>query len=223
LPVGAAGVPYEAQLEAIGGAPPYRWTALSELPVGITLATTGRLAGTPGRPGEYIFRDQVTDSTDQGISDRSLVFLSVEDASNFAIVAPSLPRLEFGQRFELVFDVEGGVQPYTWSLAPGSRLPNNTFFANGEGDRAQDGVLFGAPSETGTFGVGVQVEDGQGRTRTVEFALFVDRTIREEEGGCRCSSPGGPSVPSGLLLLLALGLWVTARRPSGGGNRSGAS
>lgn len=214
LPVAAAGVRYEAQLSATGGVPPYRWRALSELPVGLTLASSGRVTGTPGRPGAFVFRVEVTDSTDRGIFDRSLVFLDVEDAENFSIVRPEIRALRFGNRFELVFDVEGGVRPYTWSLAPGSRLPRNTFFVNGEGDQAERGVLFGAPSELGTFGLGVLVEDGQGRTRSVEVALRVEQAAAGGDGGggCRCAGATGGGLGLAWLIVGSLLALPLARR-----------
>lgn len=220
LPVAAAGIRYEAQLSATGGVPPYRWRALSDLPVGLSLDPNGRVFGTPGRPGDFIFRVEVTDSTDAEISDRSLLFLEVEDADNFTITRPEIPTLRFGNRFELVFSVEGGAAPYTWSLAPGSRIPRNTFFANGEGDRLDDGVFFGAPSELGTFGLGVVVEDARGRRREAELAVRVERagSLGDDGGGCR-STPVGSGAP---LLGLLLG-WVLLARTRRRRDRRGAS
>ena len=47
LPSGAAKVPYEAQLEATDGSPPYRWAATG-LPPGLAFdQTSGRITGTP--------------------------------------------------------------------------------------------------------------------------------------------------------------------------------
>jgi hypothetical protein len=47
LPAGVAGEPYEAQLEAEGGTPPYRWSATG-LPPGLSIdEASGRIGGTP--------------------------------------------------------------------------------------------------------------------------------------------------------------------------------
>jgi hypothetical protein len=47
LPAGAAGEPYEAQLEAEGGTPPYSWSATG-LPPGLSVdEASGRISGTP--------------------------------------------------------------------------------------------------------------------------------------------------------------------------------
>jgi hypothetical protein len=47
LPAGSAGAPYDAQVEATGGTPPYRWSATG-LPPGLAIdRTSGRITGTP--------------------------------------------------------------------------------------------------------------------------------------------------------------------------------
>jgi hypothetical protein len=47
LPNGVAGTPYEAQLEATGGVPPYRWSATG-LPPGLAIdEASGKISGTP--------------------------------------------------------------------------------------------------------------------------------------------------------------------------------
>lgn len=63
LPDGLAGEPYEVQLKASGGAPPYAWTLdpQSKLPPGLTFSKSGLVSGTPNLPGEYIFTIQLRD------------------------------------------------------------------------------------------------------------------------------------------------------------------
>ena len=63
LPAAKAGAVYSHRLLTIGGARPFRWTALKGLPAGIKLnARTGRLYGTAKKPGTYRFRVQVADT-----------------------------------------------------------------------------------------------------------------------------------------------------------------
>ncbi len=212
LPVASAGVAYETNLAATGGIPPYRWVALSELPVGVRLDPDGRVSGTPGRPGAFVFRVEVTDDSQRGIADRSIVYLLVEDPANFEIVAPDIDTLLFGNAFEEVFEVVGGVRPYRWSVAPGSRLPDNTFFANGEGADSDRGILFGAPRELGAFGFGVLVEDGQGRRRELGVAVTVDRVGGTTDGGCECLGVGSSTRPFAGFAALGLVLLVGHRR-----------
>lgn len=55
---------YTAQLTAAGGTGPYSWSLTSgSLPVGLTLDSTGQIAGTPVLSGTYTFSVEVSDSS----------------------------------------------------------------------------------------------------------------------------------------------------------------
>ena len=67
LPAGTVGVAYSHDLIAQGGAPPYTWYVVNELPPGLTLGTTAPdsdnvLMGTPTRAGTFSFPMEVEDS-----------------------------------------------------------------------------------------------------------------------------------------------------------------
>jgi hypothetical protein len=67
LATGTVGVPYSRDLIAQGGAPPYSWSVINELPPGLTLGTTAPdfnnvLTGTPTQAGTFSFPIQVEDS-----------------------------------------------------------------------------------------------------------------------------------------------------------------
>ncbi len=54
LPDGVVGEPYEAQLEARGGTPPYHWSLVEgALPPGLTLSDTGLISGIPAVAGRF--------------------------------------------------------------------------------------------------------------------------------------------------------------------------
>lgn len=59
----ANGVPFSYVLEATGGQPPYTWAALSALPAGLSLNSSGVISGTPNMrtPGTVNFAIQVSD------------------------------------------------------------------------------------------------------------------------------------------------------------------
>jgi streptogramin lyase len=62
LPGGTAGTEYSYNLSAIGGWSPYSWSALGDLPAGLSLnASTGLISGTPTAQGPSNFTIQVTD------------------------------------------------------------------------------------------------------------------------------------------------------------------
>jgi hypothetical protein len=61
---GMVGTPYSATLSASGGTPPYRWTITAgSLPSGLSLSSSGAIAGTPSSTGSSSFTVQVTDFT----------------------------------------------------------------------------------------------------------------------------------------------------------------
>jgi len=63
LPNATVGLPYNAQLAAAGGRPPYTWDVVAPaiLPSGILLSQAGLMSGTPDTPGSYNFTVVVTD------------------------------------------------------------------------------------------------------------------------------------------------------------------
>ena len=66
LPAGMVGQPYAETLSAMGGVPPYSWSAVfGALPPGLTLdPATGSLEGNPTVPGSFQFVGLVTDTSD---------------------------------------------------------------------------------------------------------------------------------------------------------------
>lgn len=215
LPVAEVEAPYEARLEAVGGTPPYLWGATSPLPPGIELSEGGALTGTPTRVGTFDFQVVVRDSAPERAEARSIVALTVEDRSMLTIEPPEPQSFRFREPIELTWRATGGTPPYRWSLVPGSRIPDNTSFLNGDGDQADQGLLVGQPNELGTFGFGVRVEDARGRRRQVPAAVAV-RDVVVDSGGCRtlgteALGPGtvAPWVAAGLVL--AFGRWRRRR------------
>jgi len=64
LPPATAGTAYASPLSAAGGKAPYNWSLASgTLPTGITVGSSGSLAGTTSQTGQFTFTVQVTDSS----------------------------------------------------------------------------------------------------------------------------------------------------------------
>ncbi|RMF86220.1 MAG: hypothetical protein D6744_00080 [Planctomycetota bacterium] len=118
------GQPFEGQLQAFGGAPPYHWTAeKSGWTRGIELdANTGRLHGTPLRPGDISGVVEVHDSHDTDddgdgaidahtakIAFSAYVRRSRDDQPGaIRIREPDLPLARAGEPFEYRFIADGG-------------------------------------------------------------------------------------------------------------------
>src|SRR5262249_59201640 len=64
LTAGSIGVPFQQQLSATGGVPPYMWSIVDgNLAPGLALdATSGLITGTPSAAGNFSFTVRVTDS-----------------------------------------------------------------------------------------------------------------------------------------------------------------
>ena len=89
LPTGFTGNAYSQTLSAIGGTPPYHWSASSgSLPPGLTVYDNGTLTGTPTAGGYYPPVVTVTDST--GVNASANLRLTVLD---FALTQPSAVSL----------------------------------------------------------------------------------------------------------------------------------
>jgi len=73
LPAVSLNVPYNGQLQAAGGVPPYSWYAYPALPYGLTLDTDGAITGTPysESAGELTF--VVYDSLGNGVSTNLII------------------------------------------------------------------------------------------------------------------------------------------------------
>ena len=62
LPAMNTGTDFHLSLHAKGGAPPYQWTAIDDLPAGIRLSADGVLSGRPVKVGDVTIRLKVADS-----------------------------------------------------------------------------------------------------------------------------------------------------------------
>ena len=83
LPSGVRATPYAATLTAAGGSAPYTWSVESgTLPTGLTLSSSGTIAGTPAAGGVYTFTGRVSSG-------------SQSDTRDLAILISDPPRLRW--------------------------------------------------------------------------------------------------------------------------------
>ena len=87
------------------------------------------------------------------------------DLPALAILTQILPPGTTGQDYLYPLEASGGDGAYTWTLIEGA-LPAGLFLST-------DGVLNGAPTETGDFPIDVEVADGLGEIADGSFTLTV--------------------------------------------------
>lgn len=166
-----ASVPFTHPLSALGGAPPYNWSAVGgTLPGGVTLnATTGLLSGTPTSAGIFTFTAQAVDSASR-VGQKSIT-INVSPAT-LTILTSSLPAITQGLTFNQSLTAAGGVPPYAWSIAAGA-LP--------AGLNITGGAITGTPTESGNFSFTLQVADSQSHVAQKAFSLTVLATTLSVE------------------------------------------
>lgn len=178
LPTVIAGEPYEAQLLAVGGAPPYHWSTSVALPEGLHLSEDGLLSGTTVDKGhrEYAFR--VVDSQARPESAARNFVLNVAARTSLLRVETELdlPRALLGtqycdtdeQRGEpplFRFTARNGVSPRRWNAE--ADLPAGLYLSD-------DGELCGTPEVAGAFRFHVAVQDATGLVDRAAFILEIE-------------------------------------------------
>jgi prepilin-type N-terminal cleavage/methylation domain-containing protein len=145
-----AGTPYNAKGNVInlqatvsGGVGPYAWTA-TNLPIGLTISSTGLISGTLTAPGSYAATVTVTDSLG-GTSTVAFTW------NVLGITSPSGAQSDtLNRQVNITPVATGGSGSYTWSA---SGLPTGLTL------RASDGKISGKPSAKGTYNVTLTVTD----------------------------------------------------------------
>ncbi len=167
LPGGSTGMPYNAQLAASGGEPPYSWTlnaGSGPLPPGLSLSDTGVISGTPTVGGTFSFTVKVTDTQSTSVTANLSITIS---AGGLVITTTQLPTGTQNSSYSATLGVAGGTPPYTWSLALGT-LPTGLNLA------PTTGVISGTPTGLGTSNFTVQVQDSLGVQAQATLSITIN-------------------------------------------------
>lgn len=158
------GVPVSIEITAAtpSGSTPWDWSVVSgALPAGLSITenTLARIiiSGTPSSAGAYGFDLQVVRTSGSPVSDTQAFSGSVAVAADpLEITTSTLPGASVGAAYTETVEATGGVEPYAWSLAPGSGpLPPGLTI------NASTGAITGTPTEPGRWRVRVRCTDDE--------------------------------------------------------------
>ena len=170
LPAATAGVEYEATITASGGAGGYTWTAIDEVPDGLTLRTEGtpsvRLSGVPTRNAFFRFRVEVRDV--DGAMAQAEVQLRV-DARALTVVTSTLPDGIATASYRAVIEAGGGTGAYSWRVI-GQLPPGLIISERGTPATELSGILGAAGQYTFDVEVSDLAEGVARQTLTVQVA-----------------------------------------------------
>ena len=159
--------PLSISFTATGGEPPYRWSATGDMPRGLSInASTGVLAGSPSTLASSTITIRVTDS--KGFPVTRSIPLSIT-ADPLAIPADAPPTAMAGADFLWQIPAKGGIPPYKFELAEGSKLPPGMFLS----EYAPHGRIVGEPTTTGTFTFKVIAKDTLSQQAEGEVTITV--------------------------------------------------
>ncbi len=152
LPNGDTTSNYSASLSAIGGVPPYTYSA-SGLPPGISFSA-GTFSGKPTIAGTYPLTLTATDSRNLTVSVNASI--TVTGALPVTVSSSSLAAGTVGQTYSQNLTASGGQPPYSWSLS-GGVLPAGLSVSS-------SGTVSGVPTTptAGAYSFGVRVIDNSG-------------------------------------------------------------
>jgi len=200
LPSGVAGMPFNAQLTATGGKPPYTWSVtVGALPGGLNLnSATGIISGTPNAAGNFGFTVTATDSESRTAS-KGLSITVIPPPLRID-VTPSIQGVR-GTPLNYQPTASGGTPPYTWSMA--GALPAGLSFS------ASTGAVSGTATASGTFNISITVRDqasaiasGPLQIRIVEPALVPQITSVKYKKGKRKLTVKGERIDATAVLVI---------------------
>jgi hypothetical protein len=149
------GVAYAGSCTATGGAPPYNFAAVGNVPPWLTInSTTGAISGTPTTNATYTFGLKVTDNVGQTVSQAVTNLVVSVAAPAISCTAPLTAQV--GVAYAGSCTARGGTPPYTFS-ATGNVPP--WLMVN-----TSTGALTGTPNTNGTYSFTLQVMDNASQT-----------------------------------------------------------
>lgn len=163
------GTAYSKQLApATGGTADYTYAvaAGSTLPAGLTLSSTGSLAGMPTQAGTFNFSITVTDA--KGCTATTAHSLVVTNTLTLANLTLPDGTVGLGYPAQVVPAATGGSTPYTYTAI---NLPAGLTF------NPTTREITGTPTVAGSFVITVNVSDADGNTASINYPIVIKNAL----------------------------------------------
>jgi hypothetical protein len=146
------------------GVPPYTVSVTyGALPSGLQINSGGQITGTPTTSGKFAFLLDIADQFGRSISQAFRMYI----LPALSITTSKLKTASVGKKYSAAVKTNGGVKPYTWSLAGGSLPAGLTI-------DSVTGLISGKPQQPGRYDLTVQVGDLFGGTVQRNFTLIIN-------------------------------------------------
>lgn len=203
LPAARVGAAYSTTIKVAGGTPPYTFAVspFVPLPPGLSLSATGVLSGTPLVGGAFQIQPVVSDSAGQQGMTAALTLVVAPAGYESPLQAPlavTAPEPSAGSFYRLPLSfLRGGVKPITWSVAPGSVLPDG--LALHAGSNGVPDFIAGIATTASLASFSLTAADSSGQTLAVPFMMDVS-PIRVTP---LAAPPGSVGVPYSMTFAAA--------------------
>jgi alpha-amylase len=165
LPAWTAGLPgYSQSIAASGGTGSLTFAASGTLPTGLTLATSGVLAGTPSVAGSYTFNVTATDSVGASAGQTYTVVINPP-----VTITGTLPNWTVNQGgYSQSINATGGTGSLTYAAT--GTLPTGLTLSG-------TGVLAGTPTAVGSFSFTVTATDSLGANGSNSYTIVISPPV----------------------------------------------
>lgn len=155
---------YSYSFTATGGTTPYSYSCTGILPSGLSLASSGVLAGTPTNGGSYSFTVKVTDNA--GASKSLDCTLNVNNPPLLLGGGNPGNGVKDTSYSAYQFTASGGTGVYSSYTVTSGSLPPGLGLTSA-------GLLSGTPSASGDFSFSVTVTDSAGATKSGDYSINI--------------------------------------------------
>jgi hypothetical protein len=172
LPVGVAGTLYSQSITASGGSPgdTYTYSQTGQLPVGMTLSSTGQLAGNPGQTGSFPITVTAVDNNQPDLTGSQSYTLTI----GLGFLATNLTPGTVGSPYSSTTFITpyGGSGKYSFTTAWSNNLgQSGTGGFAGLTVSSTSGQIAGTPTSAGLYTLSITAKDEVTNLTAVQTVL----------------------------------------------------